>query len=129
MAEEPLVGTQHTEPTQPPAGLSVLTAVTGDVHVVTPAGEIDHHTGDDLKRALDEVIDAARPRVVLDMRQIGFMDSSGINILLTAHRAATDTGGWLRLAAPTEAVLRTLQLVGVDTVIDCHPTLDQALTG
>ncbi|GHD43144.1 hypothetical protein GCM10010335_46800 [Streptomyces galbus] len=123
------MGTERAEPAQPPDGLSVLSAATGDVHVLTLAGEIDHHTGDELRRALDGVTGAARPRVVLDMHQVGFMDSSGINILLTAHRAATDADGWLRLAAPTASVLRTLQLVGVDTVIDCHSTLDEALAG
>lgn len=56
-----------------------------------------------------------------------FMDSSGINILISAHRALTGAGGWLRLAALSAPVLRTVQIVGLDTVIDCHPTLDQAL--
>ncbi|MER8059116.1 STAS domain-containing protein [Streptomyces sp. NPDC094022] len=55
------------------------------------------------------------------------MDSSGINILISAHRALTGAGGWLRLAALSAPVLRTVQIVGLDTVIDCHPTLDQAL--
>ncbi|MFF2205071.1 STAS domain-containing protein [Streptomyces sp. NPDC058145] len=57
-----------------------------------------------------------------------FMDSTGINILIAAHRALTQAVGWLRLARPTGAVLRTLLLVGLDTVIDCHETLHQALT-
>ncbi|TXJ77513.1 anti-sigma factor antagonist [Streptomyces lavendulae] len=56
-----------------------------------------------------------------------FMDSSGINILISAHRALTKAGGWLRLAALSAPVLRTVQIVGLDTVIDCHPTVDQAL--
>ncbi|MFC9284631.1 STAS domain-containing protein, partial [Streptomyces collinus] len=56
-----------------------------------------------------------------------FMDSSGINILIAAHRTLTDTGGHLHLARPTQTVLRTLQIVGIDTVIDCHTTLPQAL--
>ncbi|MEU0337306.1 hypothetical protein [Streptomyces sp. NPDC006193] len=55
----------------------------------------------------------------------------GTNILLDAHRALTEAGGRLSLAAPTEAVLRTIQIVGVDAVtdvIDCHDTLRQAPT-
>ncbi|MFF4402900.1 STAS domain-containing protein [Streptomyces sp. NPDC001480] len=91
------------------------------------AGEIDHHTGDELRQALD-VCDIVRPRIVVDMRQIAFMDSSGINLFITAHQAVTEAGGWLRLAGPTRAVRRTLQLVGVDALIDCRPTLREALT-
>lgn len=48
------------------------------------------------------------------------MDSSGVNIFITAHCDLERVGGWLRLATPTGPVLRTLQLVGVDQVLDCH---------
>lgn len=107
-------------------GLSVVTTFTDGVRVLTLAGEIDHHTGDQLRRALD-VTDPARPRIVIDMRQVTFMDSTGINILIAAYQSVTKVGGWLRLAAPTDSVLRVLQLVGVDDVIDCRETLRQAL--
>ncbi len=107
--------------------LSVAATTTDGIHVLTVAGEIDHHTGDALGRALN-LTGTPRPHVVVDLRQVAFMDSSGINILIAAHHALTAAGGRLRLARPTDAVLRTLQLVGLDTVIDCHETLDQALT-
>ncbi|MGW4566937.1 STAS domain-containing protein [Streptomyces sp. NPDC004561] len=68
------------------------------------------------------------PRVVVDMRQVTFMDSSGINVLLTAHRDLTEAGGRLRLASVPDSVMRTLEIVGVDTVIPCHPSLRDALT-
>ncbi|MFD7703652.1 STAS domain-containing protein [Streptomyces caelestis] len=106
--------------------LSVAATATDGVRVLNPAGEIDHHTGDALRHALD-VADTAHPRVVVDLRGVTFMDSSGINVLIAAHHALTRAGGWLRLAAPTDTVMRTLQIVGVDAVIDCHDTLGQAL--
>ncbi|MER6473145.1 STAS domain-containing protein [Streptomyces collinus] len=106
--------------------LHVTADATDDIHVLTPTGEIDHHTGDTLRRAL-EAITTPRPRVVVDLHQVTFMDSSGINILIAAHRALSDTGGHLRLARPTNPVLRTLRIVGIDTVIDCYTTLAQAL--
>ncbi|GAB1331568.1 STAS domain-containing protein [Streptomyces sennicomposti] len=115
-----------TDPAPEPAGLSVTaTLADGGVRVVTLAGEIDHHTGDTLRHALDATDGATR--IVADLGQVTFMDSSGINILLTAHHTAATAGGWLRLAAPTPNVLRTLQIVGIDEVIDCHPTLTSAL--
>ncbi|MEU4037820.1 STAS domain-containing protein [Streptomyces collinus] len=110
-----------------PDRLQVTPHPSGSIHVLTPTGEIDHHTGDALRQALD-VITTPRPRVVVDLHQVTFMDSSGINILIAAHRTLTDTGGWLRLARPTAPVLRTLTIVGIDTVIDCHTTLPEALT-
>ncbi|MET8012911.1 STAS domain-containing protein [Streptomyces sp. NPDC005271] len=108
--------------------LSLVATVTHGIHVLTVAGEIDHHTGDVLSQALD-LSGTPRPRVVVDLRQVAFMDSSGINIFIAAHRALSEASGWLRLASPTDAVLRTLQLVGLDTVIDCREPLDDALPG
>ncbi|MGA5089221.1 STAS domain-containing protein [Streptomyces sp. NRRL F-5527] len=103
-----------------------MTTATDGVRVIAPAGEIDYHTGGQLSRALD-VAGAERPRIVIDMRQVTFMDSTGINILIAAYQAVTEVGGWLRLAGPIDSVLRVLQLVGVDDIIECHPTLREAL--
>ncbi|MFD4878615.1 STAS domain-containing protein [Streptomyces sp. NPDC058420] len=55
------------------------------------------------------------------------MDSSGINLLIAAHHTLTEADGWLRLAGAVPSVLRTIRLVGIDTLIDCYPTLPQAL--
>ncbi|MEU2054133.1 STAS domain-containing protein [Streptomyces bungoensis] len=117
----------ETEQATPAGELSVVASVTDGVHVLTAAGEIDHQTGDTLAQALD-VSGAPRPRVVVDLGQVTFMDSSGINVLITAHRTLTEAGGWLRLARPGQSVQRVLRLVGIDAVIDCHETLHQALT-
>ncbi len=55
------------------------------------------------------------------------MDSSGINILIAVHRTFAEAGGWLRLAGAAPPVLRIIQLVGIDGIITCHPTVQQAL--
>ncbi|MGV9288433.1 STAS domain-containing protein [Streptomyces sp. NPDC003719] len=125
MGEEEVPGTEHVAL---PGQLSVVATVTDGIDVLTPAGEIDHHTGDALRRSLD-LSGTPRPRVVVDMRQVTFMDSSGINILIGAHQALTRAGGWLRLATVGPSVMRTLELVGVDTLIDIRETREQALSG
>ncbi|MDO0924334.1 STAS domain-containing protein [Streptomyces sp. TG1A-8] len=127
MAEGRMTDSVRAEPNRQPDALSADSTVAEGVRVVTLAGEIDHHTGDALRRALD--VPDGPPRVVADLHRVTFMDSSGINILLAAHRTLTEAGGWLRLAAPTPSVLRTLQIVGIDSVIDCRDTLHQALDG
>lgn len=64
---------------------------------------------------------------MIDLSGVTFMDSTGINLLIGADQAARGAQGWLRLAAPTEAVLRTMQLVGLDMIIPSYPTLGEAL--
>jgi stage II sporulation protein AA (anti-sigma F factor antagonist) len=110
-----------------PGPLSVVSTTTDGIRVLTLAGEIDYDTGPALREALDAA-GILRPRIVVDLSRVTFMDSTGINLFIAAHRTLTEAGGWIRLAAPSEAVLRTLQIVGVDTVIDCRETLRQALS-
>jgi stage II sporulation protein AA (anti-sigma F factor antagonist) len=115
-----------TEPAARSGQLSVVSTTTDGIRVLTLVGEIDRDTGQALRQALDSS-GTPRPRIVVDLSRVTFMDSTGINIFIAAHRALTETGGWIRLAAPTEAVMRVLQIVGVDAVIDCRETLRQAL--
>ncbi|MFF7334791.1 anti-sigma factor antagonist [Streptomyces sp. NPDC008150] len=111
-------------------GRDRLTITAGDsdgIVVLALVGEIDYDSGDLLRHALRGAEVRTPPRVVIDLRGVTFMDSSGINILIAAYRELTYLGGWLRMAALAPAIERTVQLVGVDSVIDCYPTLAEAL--
>ncbi|MER6677843.1 STAS domain-containing protein [Streptomyces sp. NPDC000983] len=108
-------------------GLTVTTTVMEGVQVLTLTGEVDHDTSPQLRSAAKEACAAGRPRIVADLSRVTFMDSSGLNILIAAHRDASEAGGWLRIAAPVPSVLRTLRLVGVDEVIPCSSTVQDAL--
>ncbi|MGZ3097077.1 STAS domain-containing protein [Streptomyces sp. H62] len=112
-----------TEDAMQAGQLSVTTSTTNGVRVLTVAGEIDHHTGDTLRQALDLT---GTPRIVVNMRQVTFMDSSGINLFIAAHHSLTEAGGWLRLADVGDAVLRPLQLVGLDDFLDLRDTVEAA---
>ncbi|MER5446509.1 STAS domain-containing protein [Streptomyces sp. NPDC002766] len=115
------------DPTGRPGRLSAIPTVIDGIHVVTLAGEIDRDTAEVLRQALPRP-DAPRVRVVVDLEQVTFLDSTGINIFISTHNTLARADGWLRLAAPSASVLRVLQIVGIDTVIDCCPTLHQALS-
>ncbi|MFJ6391070.1 STAS domain-containing protein [Streptomyces sp. NPDC091972] len=112
------------------AGHGTLTVVRTDADGITVLGlegEIDHQSVGGLTRALVPADSAVGQRVVIDLSRVTFMDSSGVNALIAAFQAAANAGGWLRLVVVRGAVLRTLQLVGLDTVIPFHPTLEDAL--
>lgn len=62
-----------------------------------------------------------------DLSGVTFLDSTGINVFVHVHHPVGAARGWLRLAAAGESVTRVVQLVGLDTVIGCHATVEQAL--
>ena len=111
-----------------PGHLSVDHTSVDGIRVVTLRGEIDHDVKDVLTEVLLSSGGATPPRTVMDLSGVTFMDSSGINVLIAAHQAASSAQGWLRIAGAQPSVLRTLQLSGLDQVIPCHPTPEQALT-
>ncbi|WP_405623721.1 STAS domain-containing protein [Streptomyces sp. NBC_00076] len=97
------------------------------IRVVTVQGEIDHTVKDILSEALLPQKGMVPPqRIVVDLSGVTFMDSS-INVLITAYQQVSEAQGWLRIAGAQESVLRVLTLVGVDALIPCHPTIEQAL--
>ncbi|MEU0212761.1 STAS domain-containing protein [Streptomyces canus] len=111
-----------------PGPLSIGHTAVDGIPVVTVRGEIDHPVKDKLSEALLSCNGATPPRTVLDLSGVTFMDSSGINVLIAAHKSMSDAHGWLRLAGPQASVLRLIELVGLDQVIACYPTVEQALT-
>ncbi|MFG3033754.1 STAS domain-containing protein [Streptomyces sp. NPDC048253] len=110
-----------------PDQLSVLSEVVDGVLVVTVHGEIDYTVSSILSEALLTEDGATPPRIVTDLSGVTFMDSSGINVFLLAHQRVSSAQGWLRIAAAQKSVLRVLTMVGVDRLIDCHASVEQAL--
>ncbi|MDT0485342.1 STAS domain-containing protein [Streptomyces doebereineriae] len=108
-------------------GLSIDHTAVDGIRVITVRGEIDHAVKDTLSQALLSFDGATAPRTVVDLSGVTFMDSTGINVLVAADQGMSDAQGWLRIAGAQEPVLRVLELVGLDQVIGCHPTVEQAL--
>ncbi|MFE6486230.1 STAS domain-containing protein [Streptomyces sp. NPDC057757] len=98
------------------------------IRVVTMRGEIDRAIREELTEALLSHGGVTPPRTVVDLSGVTFMDSSGINALIAAHKSTHDAQGWLRIAGAQASVLRLLEIVGLDQVIGCHPTVEHALT-
>jgi anti-sigma B factor antagonist len=90
---------------------------------VIAAGEIDLYTAPRLHSELSAVIDNAAPavRVVVDMSGVEFCDSTGMNVLLSCLRQVRERGGELELAAPRPAVMKILQVTGLDSVFTIVP--------
>jgi anti-sigma B factor antagonist len=86
------------------------------------AGEIDLYTAPKLHSELMAALAAGTPlQLTVDMTGVEFCDSTGMNVLLAAHRKAREDGGNLQLASPRPAIRKVLQVTGLDgvfTVVD-----------
>jgi anti-anti-sigma factor len=96
--------------------------------VVTMPAEIDITNADRIGGQLSAAIAGGAGIVVADMTGTTFCNSSGISVLVLAHRQAAANGAELRLVVLSAAVLRALKLVRMDTLLPIYPSLDAALT-
>ncbi|MFI8966200.1 STAS domain-containing protein [Streptomyces sp. NPDC053493] len=110
-----------------PERLRVEVRTVGASEVLTPVGELDHHTAELLRAPLDRALDEGRTRLVLDCSRLEFCDSTGLNVLLGARLRADAEGGGVHLAAMRPAVARVFEITGADAVFTVHATLDSAL--
>ncbi len=94
--------------------------------VVALAGESDVYTYDQLRNALETESGRGVALLVVDLSELEFMDSTGVQILLDIRVMMNDRGGKLVLAAPQTTVARVLNLVGADQLIPVYETVEAA---
>jgi anti-sigma B factor antagonist len=107
--------------------LEIGTTKEGDVCVVTIAGEVDIYTSPKLKETLESASADGCRLIVVDLGGVGFIDSSGLGVLVGALRRAREKDGDFRLVSGDEAVARIFRITGLDAVLPLHATLDDAL--
>ena len=84
-----------------------------DVVRVAPVGELDLTTAGLLERELRELRSAGFDHVVLDMRALTFIDSSGIRVVLAEHRFADTSNHEFSLISGPPAIQRALEVCGL----------------
>jgi stage II sporulation protein AA (anti-sigma F factor antagonist) len=105
-----------------PAPLSVGIQRRDGVAIVQPHGELDLGTVETLRAALDGTRNA--PKLVLDLRRLSFIDSTGVHLLVALEQSAQRDGMELTLIAPPAPVRRVIELCGLDKTLRFVAALD-----
>jgi anti-sigma B factor antagonist len=101
----------------------------GEQTVVEVVGEIDVSTADVLRERLVELLDRDRTDLVVDLRQVRFMDSTGLGVLVGTLKKVRLLGGRLQLVIDSERLLKVFRITALLQVFTVHATLEDALTG
>jgi anti-sigma B factor antagonist len=108
-------------------GLSFPVTLAGQIPVVTAPEEIDITNAEGLRTALLEAAHM-HPVTVVDLSPARFCDSTGLRTIAIARKRARDQDGEVILVVTGAAVLRILELTGLDHLIPHFTALDEALT-
>lgn len=90
----------------------------GGAAVLSVTGELDMNTVDILSERVQQRLDAGAIEVVIDLRDLAFMDSSGLRLLIALHDRAREEVWTLRLRAPRDQAARmVLRATGADEAL------------
>ena len=82
------------------------------------SGDIDRHAAREIRSGLDEVIALSCPEVlIIDMAEVGFMDSSGIGLILGRLKAVRAVGGELLIKNAREDIAAVIRLSGLSALL------------
>ncbi len=93
--------------------LVLTTDTEGDRAVIAIKGELDAYTAPGVEEQIANLVGRGINNIVLDLSETGFLDSSGLRAILTAHRRLASEEGSLALRNPSEPVTRLLEITGL----------------
>ena len=82
--------------------------------VVAVSGEVDLFTAPDLKRHVERALDEHSGRLVVDLTDTTFIDSSSLGVLIGAHRRLAEHDTPLVVVTENQSVRKTLRITGLD---------------
>ena len=97
------------------------------IEVVTVEGEIDISTGARLRELLIDLASAGHYHLIVDLDQVGFLDSTGLGVLVGALKRVRPHDGWLDLVCTQERILNIFRITGLTKVFGIYQTADQAI--
>jgi len=98
-------------------------------HVVEVAGEIDVYTAPQFRETIVAAIEAGHTRLVLDVENVAFLDSTGLGVLVGALKRVRAEGGSLDIICTGDRLLRIFRITGLDKVFGLHDSFESLARG
>jgi len=111
----------------PPEFALTEESIDDDRHVVAVRGEIDLFTAPDLKATLLSAIDAGKNRIVVDLTETAFLDSTALGVLIGAIKRVRARNGALTIVNVDPNIAKTFEITGLDQIFTITETRDEAI--
>nr|WP_260503949.1 MULTISPECIES: anti-sigma F factor antagonist [Paenibacillus] len=98
--------------------------------IVRLSGELDHHTADMVRMQMDEAIQRRQcEHLVLSLKDLQFMDSSGLGVILGRYKLIKNKGGKMVVCDVNPPVYRLLEMSGLFKIMPIYENEGTALSG
>jgi anti-sigma B factor antagonist len=99
------------------------------VAVIALSGEVDVYTSPRLKQEMVDLLNKGTVRLVVDLSNVEYLDSTGLGVLIGGLKRAREREGDLRLICDNLRILRIFEITGLTKIFDIYRTEGDALEG
>ncbi len=97
--------------------MNVTIESSGNLMIAYLIGELDHHTAEDIRNKIDNAISYRKPNhLILDFKNITFMDSSGIGLVMGRYRLMQNHKGSVEIRNVTAQTKKIMELAGLGRI-------------
>ena len=108
---------------------SVIEINESGIAIVRFKGRLDLLSAANARAEMAKLVQDGRERLVVDLGEVSFIDSSGLGALISGLKAARQAGGDLRLARLGEQARMLFRLTNLDKVLNIYSSVEDALAG
>ena len=101
--------------------------IDAETQVIELGGEIDLYTAPEFKERMVELIEDGKKRIVVDLSQATFIDSTTLGVLVGGVKRLRPADGSLALVCTVQNITKIFEITGLDRVFPIHPSRDEAL--
>lgn len=105
-------------------GLTIIENRTGSVLILKVGGYLDGHTAVELEQRMNSLMQAGSHRLVIDLSTLTYIASAGVGVLISLQHQAKTAGGGLQLVNPSPSVREIFSILGLQTILAIHDSLD-----
>ena len=99
----------------------------GNIVVLSANGDVDAYTAPILRDAISKVLAGGHHHIVCDLTDVGFLDSTGLGVLVGRLKAVRVLEGDMRLVITSERVLRNFKITGLENIFSIYSTAGDAV--
>jgi anti-anti-sigma factor len=96
------------------------------IYLVSVQGRLDHLLNAEFETTLNQLLDNHHTRLIIDMKAVTYINSSGLRILVSAWRKTRRQNGNVVLVNLTGQIMSIFTMVGFDKLFDIHDSVDAA---
>lgn len=108
--------------------LNIQTSKQGEFSIISVEGEVDVFTAPKLREQLIGLVDRGEYKIVVDLEQVEFLDSTGLGVLVAGLKRVKTQSGLLAIACTKEKILKIFRVTGLTKVFPIYDSVDEAIS-